>query len=110
MKNLMRQAKKMQDEMTRTQEALSKKIVENSAGGESVKVEINCKHEIISLEIDKKVIDPNDPDMLIGLIMIAINGATKQIKEITEKELSKLTGELVIPNKIKMMKDGKYYK
>lgn len=103
----MRQAKKMQNEMTRTQEALGKKIVESSAGGESVKVKINCKHEIISLEIDKKVIDPNDSDMLIGLIMIATNDATKQIKEITEKELSKLTGELVIPNKIKMMKEKK---
>ena len=103
MKNLMKQARKMQDEMIRTQHALEGKEVEGTSGGGSVKVIMNCKYEIVSLEIDKKVIDPDDVDMLITLIIAAISDTNEQIKEITEKELSQLTGGLVIPEKIKIV-------
>ena len=103
----MKQAKKMQDEIIRHQEMLGKKIVISTSGGGAIKFTINCKHEVVELEIDKMIVDADNVDVLIDLIKVAINDANLQIIEATEEVLSKLTGGLIVPDKIKIMEKEK---
>ncbi|MBL7148988.1 MAG: YbaB/EbfC family nucleoid-associated protein [Candidatus Cloacimonetes bacterium] len=97
MKDLMKKAQKMQQDLAKAQEELANKIVEGSAGGGMVKVEMNGKNQIISLKIDKEVVDPEDVEMLEDLIIAAINEAQEKITQTSQDELSKLTGGINIP-------------
>ena len=97
MKDLMKKAQKMQQDLAKAQEELANKIVEGSAGGGMVKVEMNGKNQIISLKIDKEVVDPEDVEMLEDLIIAAINEAQEKVAKSTEDEMSKLTGGINIP-------------
>lgn len=97
MKDLMKQAKKMQDEMMKAQEELANKIVEGTSGGGMVKVQMNGKNQLVSLNIDKEVVDPEDIEMLEDLIIAAVNEAHDKISKSSEEEMGKLTGGLKIP-------------
>ncbi|MCB5230160.1 MAG: YbaB/EbfC family nucleoid-associated protein [Candidatus Cloacimonas sp.] len=97
LKNLMDQAKKMQDDLAKAQEELANQIVEVSTGGGMVKLVINGKYEIKELKIEKEVVDPEDVEMLEDLIIAAFNEAKDKIAQNSENEMSKLTGGLNIP-------------
>ncbi|MCF7858704.1 MAG: YbaB/EbfC family nucleoid-associated protein [Candidatus Cloacimonetes bacterium] len=97
MKDLMKQAKKMQDDMMKTQEELANKIIEATSGGGMVKVEMNGKNQLISLHIDKEVVDSEDVEMLEDLIIAAVNEAHDKIAKSNEEEMGKLTGGMKIP-------------
>ena len=97
MQDLMKQAKKMQDEMMKAQEELANKIVEGTSGGGMVKVQMNGKNQLISLNIDKEVVDSDDIEMLEDLIIAAVNEAHDKIVKSSEEEMGKLTGGLKIP-------------
>ncbi|MDP8204083.1 MAG: YbaB/EbfC family nucleoid-associated protein [Candidatus Tenebribacter mawsonii] len=97
MQDLMKQAKKMQDEMMKTQEELANKIVEGTSGGGMIKVQMNGKNQLISLNIDKEVVDPDDIEMLEDLIIAAVNEAHDKIAKSSEEEMGKLTGGMKIP-------------
>jgi DNA-binding YbaB/EbfC family protein len=97
MKELMKKAQKMQQDLAKAQEELANKIVEGSAGGGMVKVEMNGKNQIVSLKIDKEVVDPEDVEMLEDLIIAAINEAQEKISQTSQDELGKLTGGINIP-------------
>ena len=97
MKDLMKQAKKMQDDMMKAQEELASKIVEGTSGGGMVKVEMNGKNQLVSLNIDKEVVDPDDIEMLEDLVIAAVNEAHEKIAKTSEDEMGKLTGGLKIP-------------
>lgn len=97
MKDLMKQAKKMQDEMMKAQEELANKIVEGTSGGGMIKVEMNGKNQLVSLNIDKEVVDPDDIEMLEDLVIAAVNEAQDKIAKSSEEEMGKLTGGLKIP-------------
>jgi DNA-binding YbaB/EbfC family protein len=97
MKDLMKQAQKMQRDMLKAQEELANKIEEGTAGGGMVKIQMNGKHEIISLGIDKEVVDPDDVEMLEDLVISAFNEVIKKISKNNEAEMGKLTGGMNIP-------------
>lgn len=97
MNNLMRQAKKMQEQMMKMQEELEEKTVEASAGGGVVTVIANGKKEIIEITIDPAVVDPDDIEMLQDLIMAAANEALRKAEEMVQSEMSKITGGMGIP-------------
>ncbi len=97
LQDLLKQAQKMQKKMMESQEALSQKTVEASAGGGMVKVVMNGNQELISLKIEKEVVDPDDVEMLEDLIIAAVEEARQKIKEIVDSEMSGLTGGLKIP-------------
>lgn len=97
MNDLMKQAKKMQDNLAKAQEELANTIVEGSAGGGMVKVEMNGKNQVVSLKIDQEVVDPDDVEMLEDLIIAALNDAQDKISKTSEDEMSKLTGGIKIP-------------
>jgi len=97
MENLVRQAQKMQQDVKRAQDELSKRIVEGSAGGGVVKAYVNGKMKLIKLKIDKEVVDPEDVEMLEDMITAAYTDAARKAEEMVEKEMSKHTGGLNIP-------------
>ncbi|MFZ2632424.1 MAG: YbaB/EbfC family nucleoid-associated protein [Desulfosalsimonadaceae bacterium] len=97
MKQLMRQAQQMQNKMAKMQEEMALKTIEASAGGGMVKVVANGKQEIVSIRIEKEVVDPEDVDMLQDLILAAVNEALAQSQKMVSSEMSKLTGGLNIP-------------
>ena len=95
--NLMRQAQMMQQRLARMQEKLQQETCEGQSGGGMVKALVNGKHELVSLAIEKDVIDPAEADMLQDLIVSAINAAHKNMQEKIQEEMSKVTGGVNIP-------------
>ncbi|TSA26834.1 YbaB/EbfC family nucleoid-associated protein [bacterium] len=97
LQDLLKQAQKMQKKMVESQEALAQKTVEASAGGGMVNVVMNGNQELISLKIEKEVVDPEDVEMLEDLIIAAVEEARQKIKEMVEQEMFGLTGGIKIP-------------
>lgn len=95
--NIMREAQKMQAEMQRMQEEVRKRTVEATAGGGMVTVTANGGGEIVSIKIEKEVVNPDDVDMLQDLIMAASNEALRRAQEMMNSEMSKLAGGLQLP-------------
>ena len=97
MGQLMKQAQQFQARMAKMQEEVGTRTVEASAGGGMVSVVANGKQEIISVHIDKEVIDPEDSEMLQDLIMAAVNDALSRARDMMNEEMGKLTKGLNIP-------------
>jgi len=97
MGNLMKQAQQMQAKMAKMQEEVGKRTVEAAAGGGMVKVVVTGKQEVISIDIEPEVVDPDDIDMLQDLILAAVNQALRESQAMMTDEMSKLTGGLKIP-------------
>ena len=95
--NIMKQAKKLQERMAQLQDQLALKTVEASAGGGMVSVLVNGKHELVSLKIDREVVNPDDPEMLQDLIIAAVNEGVRKAQEMAAAEMAKITGGLSIP-------------
>ena len=94
---LMKQAQKMQEQMARTQAELEEKTVEVAAGGGKVKVVANGAGDIISIKIDKEVVDPNDVEFLEELVLSGVKSAIEQGKALAQSEMTKITGGLGLP-------------
>jgi len=95
--DLMRQAQKLQEEMAKAQEEAKKKTVEATAGGGMVTVVASGSGEIVSIKIEKDVVNPDDVEMLQDLILAATNEAIRRAQELVSSDMSKLTGGLNIP-------------
>ena len=94
---IMKQAKKMQEKMGQLQKELETKTVEAQAGGGMVRVVVNGKYEIVSLKIEKEVVNPEDIEMLQDLIAAAVNEGIRKSQEMASSEMGKITGGLNIP-------------
>ena len=92
-----RQAQKLQSEMQKMQEESKKKTVEASSGGGMVTVVATGAGEIVSIKIEKDVVNPEDVDMLQDLILAACNEALRRAQQMVNDEMSKLTMGLNIP-------------
>ena len=97
MGNMMKQAQQLQSKMLKMQEEMAEKTVETSAGGGMIKVVANGKQQILSIQIEKEVVDPEDVEMLQDLMLSAVNEALTKSQEMVAAEMSKLTGGLNIP-------------
>jgi len=95
--SLMKQAQDFQQKMGQVQEGLAKKTVSAEVGGGMVKVTVNGRQELLSIQIEKEVIDPDDAEMLQDLIVAAINDAMGKAREMIQAEMGRLTGGLKIP-------------
>jgi hypothetical protein len=94
---IMKQAKKMQERMANLQKELEMKTVEAQAGGGMVRVVVNGKYEIVSLKIEKEVVNPEDIEMLQDLVAAAVNEGVRKAQEMASSEMAKITGVLNIP-------------
>lgn len=97
MGNLMKQAQKLQTRMMKLQEELAERTVETASGGGMVQVVANGRQQIVSIRIEKEVVDPEDVDMLQDLILAAVNDALAKAQEMVSEEMSKVTGGMSIP-------------
>jgi DNA-binding YbaB/EbfC family protein len=98
MANLMKQAQQFQSKMAKLQEELGEKTIEATAGGGMVTAVANGRQEILSVQIDPEVVDPEDVDMLQDLILAAVNDALSRAKNMVNEEMGKLTQGMGLPN------------
>jgi nucleoid-associated protein EbfC len=94
---LMKQAQKMQEQMAKTQAALEEKTVEVSAGGGKVTVIANGAGEVLSIKIDKEIVDPDDVEFLEEVVLSGVKQAIDQGKALAQSEMTKITGGVGIP-------------
>lgn len=97
MKNLMKQAAKMKEQMDKMQSEVGEKELEVTSGGGMVTVTAKAKGEIISIKIEPDIIKDNDIDMLQDLVVAAVNEALSQGQKMMKEEVSKLAGGLGLP-------------
>lgn len=97
MKNMMKQAQKMQADMARVQKELEEKEVEATSGGGAVHVIVSGKLELKKLEIDQEAIDPEDKEILEDMILGAVNEGLRKAQEMASSEMQKVTGGLSLP-------------
>lgn len=97
MQKQIKQMQAMQREMEEAQDKLGEKEVEATAGGGAVSAKVNGNKELVSLKLDKDVIDPEDSEMLEDLIIAAVNEAMRQVDEMVNDEMGKITGGFGIP-------------
>jgi len=95
--NLVRQAQQLQAKMLKVQEEMATRTAEASAGGGMVTAVANGKQELLSIKLEKEVVNPEDLEMLQDLIVAAANAALKKAQEMVSDEMKKLTGGINIP-------------
>uniref|UniRef100_A0A7V4JPK9 Nucleoid-associated protein ENU91_02075 n=1 Tax=Thermodesulfobacterium geofontis TaxID=1295609 RepID=A0A7V4JPK9_9BACT len=94
---LVKEMQKIQKKLEETQKQLEERTITVQVGGGMVTVTANGKQEIISIEIEKELINPEEKEMLEDLIIAGVNEALKRSKEMIEEELTKITGGLKLP-------------
>lgn len=92
--NMIKQAQKIQQDMLKMQAEAEEKEYEASAGGGAVTARVNGKKELLSINIDPGVVDPEDVEMLQDLIVAAVNEAIRKADASIAESMSKLTGGL----------------
>ena len=97
MGDMMKQAQKLQSKMVKMQDELGDKTVESTSGGGMVKVVTNGKQQIVSIQIEKEVVDPEDIEMLQDLVLAAVNDGLAKSQEMVQEKMGSLTGGLNIP-------------
>jgi len=95
--NIMAQFKKMQAEMAKAQEELANTVVEGSAAGGAVTVEMSCDQRVKRVRIGKEAVDPNDVETLEDVIAVAVNDALTKAGEASQKRMTSVTGGIRIP-------------
>ena len=99
--DLILQAKKMQENMKKTQDALKKIEVEGMAGGNSVKVIMNGDGELKKIIFQDGLLKETK-EIIEDLIVAAHNDAKSKLKKKTSEEISKVTGGIALPPGFKM--------
>ncbi|MBE6580138.1 MAG: YbaB/EbfC family nucleoid-associated protein [Ruminococcaceae bacterium] len=97
MNAMLQQAQKMQEDMAAKQEELEAREYDISAGGGAVNLKINGKKQILSLDIDPEIVDPDDIETLSDILIAAVNEAIKRVEDTSNEEMSKITGALGMP-------------
>lgn len=97
MNGIVRQAQKMQNQITKVQDAFATKKVEASTGGGMVTAVVNGKQELLSISINPEVVSPEDVALLEDMIVGAVNQAMKNASDMLNSEVEKITGGFNIP-------------
>ncbi len=94
---MIKQAQKMQEDMAAKQEELDAREYEVKAGGGVVSVKINGKREVLAIDIQPEIVDPDDIETLSDILVAAINEAIKRVNETNEREMQSITGQMSMP-------------
>lgn len=97
MAGMMKQVQKMQEKMAQVQQELEQKTVTAESGGGMVKVTANGKQQIVNIQIEKEVVNPEDVEMLEDLVLAATNKALEEASRMAQEEMAKATSGL-LPN------------
>ena len=94
----MRQLQLMQEQMEAVQAEIETKETTATAGGGAVSATVNGKKELVAINIDPEVIDKDDPETLQDLVLVAVNEAYRQMEELSNSEMEKVTGGFGLPS------------
>ena len=94
MQDMLKQAQKLQEDMAALEAELETRDYEVSAGGGAVTVKINGKKEILSLDIDPDIVDPDDIETMSDIIVAGVNEAIRRVSDTSADEMQKLTGSM----------------
>lgn len=97
LKQLQKMQKDLQEQLEAMQREAERQTVEASSGGGAVRVVANGAQQIVEIKIRPDAVDPDDIEMLEDLIIAAVNSAMEKSKELTQKEMGKLTGGIKLP-------------
>lgn len=97
MQGMLKQVQKMQEQLQKAAEDAENFTAEGQAGGAVVKAVVNGKNQIVSLEIEKDIINPDDKEILQEAVMVAINNALSTIQNKKKETMEKVTGGMPIP-------------
>ena len=97
MNSMLRQAQRMQEEITVLQNDIEEREFAATSGGGVVEVVLTGKKTLKSLTIKPEAVDPEDVEMLQDLIISAVNEAVNNIETTTEAEMGKITGGVSLP-------------
>jgi nucleoid-associated protein EbfC len=94
MQQMLKQVQKMQQDMMAAQESLKDEVVEASAGGGMVTVQVTGDLNVKSIKIDPGAVDPEDVEMLQDLVLAAVNEALRSAQELASSKLGGIAGGL----------------
>ncbi len=94
---MLQQAQKMQADMEAKQAELEGREYEVSAGGGAVTVKINGKKQILALDIQPEIVDPDDIETLSDILVAAVNEAIKRVEDTASAEMEEITGAVNLP-------------
>lgn len=97
MQGMLKQAQKMQEEMTALQEDLNGREYDIQVGGGAVSIKINGKLEILSINIDPDIVDPDDVETLSDILTAGFNEAIKKVNSTNNEEMERITGSINMP-------------
>ncbi|MBM4166385.1 MAG: YbaB/EbfC family nucleoid-associated protein [Ignavibacteria bacterium] len=97
MQNMMKQVQKMQQKMEQIQAELENITLNVEVGGGAIKVTANGRQQILKIDIEKEVINPDDKEMLEDLIVAGVNKALEDSSKLASEEMSKATSGM-LPN------------
>lgn len=97
MQKQMQQMQMMQKKMDEVQAEIDAAEISASSGGGAVEVTVSGKKQIVSIDIQKEVVDPDDVEMLQDLIMAAVNEAMRQVEEMSQEKMGALSSSLGLP-------------
>ena len=94
MNNLMKQAQAMKEQMENAQREIEETSFEGVSGSGLVRILINGKYEVEELNIDPKIIDPEDKEMLEDMVIAAFNDAISNLKETQQEKMGNMPNGL----------------
>jgi len=97
MGHMMKQAQQLQARMLKMQAELAERTVESAAGGGMIQVIANGRQQVVSIRIEKEVVNPEDVEMLQDLILAAVNDAHRKVDEALARQMSGMMGGLKLP-------------
>ena len=97
MQAMLRQAQKMQEDMEALQADLDAREYEVKAGGGMVTVKINGQKEVLSIDIQPEIVDPDDIETLSDILVAAVNEAIKRVETTNSEEMGKITQGMNMP-------------
>lgn len=97
MNKMMKQVQQMQKKMAEAQEELGQETVEAAAGGGMVRVVMTGHGDIVSVEIAREAVDPDDVEMLQDLVLSAVREGQDKARALAEERLGAITGGMGLP-------------
>jgi DNA-binding YbaB/EbfC family protein len=94
---MMKQAKKMYEDVQKVQQELAAERLEATSGGGAVKAVVTGGGDLLEVKIDPQAVDPDDVEMLEDLVTTAVREALAKAKELAAERMQEATGGLGIP-------------
>ncbi len=96
--NIIKQAQQIQGKMKKMQEELAGREVEVTSGGGVVRVVMTGSKKLVSIQIDREVVNPEEIEMLQDLIISAVNSSLEKVDNLMKEEMARVTGGLPLPD------------